>query len=373
MAMSDGSCLVRVQDSKDFVARCLMAVGTKEEHARLHADVLLAGDSSIAFLLLHIRGHFSHGINRLGLYVNDVKGNLCDGNAVPTVLHETASTAHVNGNNGLGSVTGKFCMELAIKKAKETGVAWVAAKHSNHFGIAGFYTEMAMESGLLGWSMTNGSPFVVPTRAKKAALSTNPIAVGVQGEGEGNKFLLDMATSAVAIGKVEVQSRKGEKIPEGWGMDKDGNSTTDPDKVINGGFLMPLGGAEQTSGYKGYGLGLMVDILCGVLAGGTFGPKAKKWMSGEGIGNYCHSFMALDPKRFNPNFDGDLSELLHTIKGLDSAEGPSKPILIPGEPEWQKIAATEGRGGILYPQKVLDMCKGLAEQLGVDPMIVTSS
>jgi LDH2 family malate/lactate/ureidoglycolate dehydrogenase len=114
-----------------------------------------------------------------------------------------------------------------------------------------------MAEGLLGLSMTNGSPFVAPTRAKKAALSTNPIAIGTFAQGD-DRFHLDMATSAVAIGKVEVQSRKGEPIPEGWGLDRNGQSTTDPDAVINGGFLQPLGGSERTSGYKGYGLGLMV-------------------------------------------------------------------------------------------------------------------
>ena len=114
-------------------------------------------------------------------------------------------------------------------------------------------------------------------------------------------------------------------------------------------------------------------MLCGVLAGGTFGPKAKKWMSGEGIGDYCHTFMALDPKRFNPNFKGDLQELLDTLRALEPAGGPSMPVLIPGDPERQKIKATEDRGGILYPQKVLDMCQGLANQLGVKPMVVQST
>lgn len=156
------------------------------------ADLLIEAD---------YRGHFSHGMNRLEMYINDLQAKTTDGNAVPFILKETPATAWVDGNNALGAVVGNFCMDLAMKKAKETGVGWVAAKGGNHYGIAGWYALKAIEQGLIGMSVTNTSPLMSPTRSKSAALGTNPISVGAPGL-NGDSFVLDMATTAVAVGKV---------------------------------------------------------------------------------------------------------------------------------------------------------------------------
>lgn len=184
--------LVAPKEVKRFVTECMVAVGTAAKHGEILADTLLAADR---------RGHYSHGLNRLEMYMTEVHLRSCDGNATPVVVKETPSTALVDAQNGLGSVAGTFCMQLAIEKAKKTGIAWVTCAHSNHYGIAGYYSQMATRNGLVGMSMTNTSPLMMPTRAKKEVLGTNPISFGAPGV-EGDDFVLDMATTTVAVGKV---------------------------------------------------------------------------------------------------------------------------------------------------------------------------
>lgn len=235
--------LVSVEESRRFMIDCFKAVKVPQDHAEQMADLLVAAD---------YRGHFSHGMNRLEMYLNDLAINSTDGSAVPKILKETPSTAWVDGLNGLGAVVGNFCMDLAIKKAKQVGVGWVCAKGSNHYGIAAWYPMRAMKEGLVGMSMTNTSPLMAPTRSKEAALGTNPLALGVPAKDD--KYLLDMATTAVAVGKIEIQRRKGAPLPDGWAQDPEGAVTTDAELAFKTGCLMPLGGPEINSGYKGYGM-----------------------------------------------------------------------------------------------------------------------
>lgn len=234
--------LVKVEESRRFMIDCFKAAGVPQDHAEQQADLLVGAD---------YRGHFSHGMNRLEMYLNDLSIKSTNGEAIPTIIKETPSTAWVDGNNGLGAVVGNYCMDLAIKKAKQVGVGWVCAKGSNHYGMAGWYPMRAMKEGLVGMSMTNTSPLMAPTRSKEAALGTNPLSLGVPAKDD--HFLLDMATTAVAVGKIEIQRRKGEPLPHGWAQDPEGNETTDPELAFQTGCLMPLGGPEITSGYKGYG------------------------------------------------------------------------------------------------------------------------
>ncbi|THD18712.1 malate dehydrogenase [Fasciola hepatica] len=198
--------VVRKEDVVDFCARCVEKVGISSEHSRVLGEVLVAGD---------YRGHYSHGINRLAMYVRDVELKVCDSNATPVIEKQTASTALVNGKNLLGPVVGNFAMNLAIKKAKETGIAWVAVR-------AGWYSIMAAKQGMIGISCTNTSPLVYPTRSKARTVGTNPITIAAPSSKPGDEFVLDMATSAVALGKLEMCRRRGLPIPEGWGADKNG-------------------------------------------------------------------------------------------------------------------------------------------------------
>ncbi|XP_013772479.1 uncharacterized protein LOC106457588 [Limulus polyphemus] len=351
-----GSRVVSVPEIRCFMERCMTKVGTRESDAKALAEVLVAGDN---------RGHFSHGLNRLEMYVNDVQKKICCVEGQPEIINETAATAYIDGKNLLGPVVGNFSMKLAIKKAKESGIGWVVAKGSNHYGIAGWYSMMACKEGLLGMSFTNTSPFVAPTRGKKAVLGTNPITLAAPAK-DGDSFVLDMATCAVALGKIEMQDRKNESIPEGWGMNSEGKITTDPKEVLNGGSLLPLGGAEHTSGYKGYGLAIMVEVFCGLLAGATYGPNIRRWLDTSKIADLGQCFVAINPDVFAPGFQDRMSDLMEICRNQEPAEGESK-ILVPGDPEREHIAKCEAQGGIRYHENQIKYIMNLAEKLGVKP------
>lgn len=286
---------------------CFKAVDVPQDHAEAQADLLVAADYC---------GHFSHGMNRLEMYVEDVRNGATDRCAQGEIIKETPATAWVDGQNGLGAVVGNFCMDLAIKKAKDVGVGWVCAKGANHYGMAGWYVIRAMEQGLVGISMTNTSPLMAPTGAMEAALGTNPLAMGAPAA-NGDKFLLDMATTAVALGKIEIQRRKNEPMPAGWAQGPDGNITTDPEVGFNTMCLMPLGGAAITSGYKGYGLAAVVDILTGVMAGAKYSTQVRKWMlkDASAAADLGQLFVAVNPSCFAPNFEELLADFNSRLRG----------------------------------------------------------
>lgn len=218
------------------------------------------------------------------MYVRDVKAGTTFSDREPLIVKDSPATALVDGNNLLGPVVGNFCMQLAMNKAKQVGIGMVVANRSNHYGIAGHYSMQALNEKLIGLSFTNTSPLIYPTRSNKRTFGTNPITFAAPGH-KNDSFVLDMATSTVAFGKVEINSRKGEAIPDTWGADVNGKVTTDPEKVMNGGGLLPLGGSEESSGYKGYGLNFMVEVLCGILSGSLYGPHIRTWQTSSGEAN----------------------------------------------------------------------------------------
>uniref|UniRef100_A0A182PDI9 Malate dehydrogenase n=1 Tax=Anopheles epiroticus TaxID=199890 RepID=A0A182PDI9_9DIPT len=353
--------LVPVEEARRFMVDCLVNSKTPLAHAKQQADLLVEAD---------YRGHFSHGMNRLEMYINDLHKNACNGEAVPSVLNETPATAWVDGNNGLGAVVGNFCMDLAIRKAKEVGVGWVCAKRSNHYGIAGWYTLRAMNAGCIGMSMTNTSPLASPTRSKEAALGTNPISVGAPGK-DGDGFVLDMATTAVAVGKIEMQRRKNEPIPVGWAQGPDGHPTTDASVAFETACLMPLGGTELTSGYKGYGLGAMVEVFCGVLAGANYATKIRKWThaGADSEADLGQCFVAINPACFAPGFEGRLSDLTSILRNMPMTD-PNHPVLVAGDPELHHMAMVDREGGLAYHVNQIKTCTELSERLGVKPIAV---
>ncbi|KAM7352756.1 putative oxidoreductase YjmC isoform 2-T2 [Cochliomyia hominivorax] len=350
--------LVPVAESRRFMIDCFKAVNVPQEHAEQQADLLVAAD---------YRGHFSHGMNRLEMYLNDLLINSTNGAAMPTILKETPSTAWVDGNNGLGAVVGNFCMDLAIKKAKQVGVGWVCAKGSNHYGMAGWYPMRAMKEGLVGLSMTNTSPLMAPTRSKQACLGTNPLSLGVPVKDD--KFLLDMATTAVALGKIEIQRRKGEPVPHGWAQDPDGNETTDAELAYQTGCLMPLGGSELNSGYKGYGLGALVDILSGVMAGANYSTKVRKWThaGANTAANLGQVFIAVDPNCFTPDFEDRMVDFNGRLRGCEPTN-PEKPVLVAGDKESINMKAVDEVGGIQYLPNQLQTCENLSKRFNVKPL-----
>jgi LDH2 family malate/lactate/ureidoglycolate dehydrogenase len=356
--LSTGFKIVTLEEIEYFIIRCMLAVDTKKEHAESLAKTLVAAD---------YRGHYSHGLNRLEMYVKDMKGQTCVSNTNPEILKQTVATAWVDGRNLLGPVVGNFCMDLANQKAKEAGVGWVVAKGSNHYGIAGWYSLRALEHGLIGFSGTNTSPFMVPTRGKKAVLGTNPITMAAPAK-NGDSFVLDMATTAVAVGKIEVQRRKNEPLPYGWAVDKEGQVTTNADTAMDGGYCLPLGGTEETSGYKGYGLGMMVEAMCGILAGSAFGPFVRQWMSSTGPANLGQFFIAVDPNVFAPGYEERMSALLDHCRGVETVAGSPGPVLAPGDPERKHIEECHKLGGVKYHPSLIKACDDLAKDLGVQPM-----
>ncbi|XP_041132712.1 uncharacterized oxidoreductase YjmC-like isoform X2 [Polyodon spathula] len=334
----------------------MVAAGAKPSHAKSLADVLVEGDC---------RGHYSHGLNRMDMYVKDIQTGICSKDGEPAIEKESVATALVNGENVLGPVVGNFCMDLAIKKAKDVGIGWVVAKGSNHYGIAGYYAMQALEQDMIGMSYTNTSPLVVPTRARECTLGTNPISVAAPAT-NGDSFVLDMATSAVALGKVELHHRSGDTIPEGWGCDSHGKPSTDPGKVLSGGGLVPIGGCEATGGYKGFGLGMMVEVFCGILAGAQYSKHIRTWKVTDSVANLGQCFVAINPENFAPGFKDRMSDLLTLHRDLEPAE-PGIPVMVPGDPERKNIKRCKELGGLPYHINVINHMNKVAKTLGVTP------
>ena len=266
----------------------------------------------------------------------------------PIVLTETASSAHLDGQNLIGVVSADFAMDLCIKKAENQGISIVSLKNANHFGIAGYYGLKALEKNLIGLAFTNTSPMVVPTRSKTPGLGTNPISFFA------NDFNLDMATSTVALGKIEMKRREKQPCPEGWGVNESGQVETQADLVKN---LLPLGGAENTGGYKGYGLSAMVEILCGVLSGANFGTNIRRWTQiwdepdNAPKANLGQCFICINPKFFNPNFDEDLSEYCKQLRGHQHIDGEDS-VIIPGDKSRKNVEKMSEY--IIYSKEVID-------------------
>jgi len=351
--------IVSEEELLRFGCECLEAVGASHDHAEQHITVLVEADR---------RGHYSHGFNRLrGHYVADIRSKICDPNNKPSIEKETASTALINGNNSLGAVVGNYAMDVAIKKAKNTGVGWVTVKGSNHFGIAGHYAKMALDEGMLGMAFTNGSPYVAPTRSATSTFSTLPLSLAAPAK-QGDHMLLDMATSNAAVGKMELAKALGKDIPTNWALNKEGNPTADPNEALpsGGGCGLPLGGLEETSGYKGYGLALMVEIFCGILSGSDWGPHIRRWKIQDQIANLGQCFIALDPAAFSDGFEDRCQSLLDTCRGLDPVD-PELPVLIPGDRGRNRESNVEKEGGIRYKREQFESMLKLAEELNVQP------
>lgn len=357
--MTEGKTVVTpVEEAKRFMVDCFVAAGANPENATIIAENLLEADH---------RGHYSHGMNRLENYVRDIQTKKCDPNAICTIEKETVATALVNGNNGFGAVVGKFSMDLAIKKAKDVGVGLVTAHSSNHYGVAVIYALQAINEGLIGLSFSNTSPLMVPTRAKERALGTNPLTIGAPGL-DGESFLLDMATTAVAAGKLEIARRQGKPIPEGWALNEEGQVETNAEIASKTKKMMPLGGTEENCGYKGYGLAILVEVLCGILSGANYGPYIRTWGSAtDQIANLGQCFMAIDPSKFADGFQNRMSDLMNFFRNMTPVD-PARPVTVHGDIESKHVAKVKKDGGFIYIQDQHNTCDKLAKELHVRQM-----
>ncbi|XP_060086126.1 uncharacterized oxidoreductase YjmC-like [Ylistrum balloti] len=347
--------VVSMAELDRFVVCCMMASGATEESARVMSDLLVTAD---------YRGHYTHGLCRTDVYTADVKnGVTCGGGKEPTIIKETMATALIDGNNLLGPVVGKYAMDVAIQKAKTAGVGIVTVRGSNHFGIAGWYSLRATEQGLLGISMTNSDKVMIPTRAKSRSLGTNPISMTAPGKDRDN-FALDMACTTVAWGKLEMKAMKGEMLPNGWALDKDGKETCDISAV---GGLQPLGGAEESSGYKGYGMAMMIEVLTSVLSGAEMCAFVRKWKTYDKPANLGQCFIAIDPGAFADGFTDRMQNLMDHNRNLEPMEA-GRNVFVAGDPERQHMALCDKLKGIPYHPNQIKFLDEIAKRLGVEPL-----
>lgn len=345
-----------------FAYKIFLKIGCSDDDALLATKVLLSAD---------LRGIDSHGIARLSGYVRlwDVKRvNAC---AKIKIIHETPSTATIDGDSGLGLVVAPRAMQVAIDKAKQVGTGWVSVQNSNHFGIAGYHAMMALEYDMIGICMTNASPLVAPTFSIERLLGTNPICVAVPA-GNEPAFVADLATTTAANGKLEILQRKGGVAPMGWIQDKMGKSSTDPHELKAGGALLPLGGDREHGSHKGYALGAVVDIFSAVLSGANYGPWVPPFpayvpmptgMPGKGIG---HFFGAMRVDAFRPaaDFKQHMDQWIERFRSAKTAEGFEK-VIIPGDPE-REIETERRSNGIPLLGPVVDDLQFLAEKFEVE-------
>jgi len=305
-------------------------MGCSDEHANTASIGLIAAD---------LRGIDSHGVARLSGYIRLWEANRINATPDIQIVHQTPSTAVVDGDAGLGLVIAPFAMQVAIEKAKNVGTGWVSVRNTNHFGIAGHHAMMALEHDMIGMAMTNASALVAPTFSIERMLGTNPIAVAIPAK-EQPAFVADFATTTAANGKLEILQRKNADTPSGWVQDKEGNPSTDANILKKQGSLLPLGSDREHGSHKGYALGSIVDIFSAVLSGASYGPWAPPFpayvpmpenMPGKGLGHFFGA-MRIDAFRPAQEFKDHMDNWIQRFRSAKPAEGFDK-VLIPGDPE----------------------------------------
>lgn len=353
----DKAILVKSEELRDYCQRAFVKFGFDNEDAKTITDVLMAAD---------MYGIDTHGSQRLEMYRQHInKGFVKVGNK-PSVAHETGISAVVDGNQAMGQVVSKYAMDLAIEKAKKSGVGMVTVRNSNHYGIAGYYSQLASKEGLIGISATNSFRVVVPTFGKKPMMGTNPIAISIPAE--PTEFFFDIATSVVACGKVEVRNKKGINLPVGWGINEEGKDEVNPqhlfDNIMNReGGLYPVGGSSQLFGsHKGFGFSLLVEFLTGVLSDGTISNHTEE----DGMMGICHYFMAIDPNLFGDpkKITKKWSTYLQEVRDSEKAYGQER-IYTHGEKE-KETYQERIKSGIPILPKTIEEMKSLAKELNME-------
>ena len=341
---------VYIQEEKlnAFCQDAFEGFGFSPEEASIIKDVLMMSD---------MYGIQSHGMQRVVRYHKGIEKGLIDIKAKPEVVFETPVSAVIEGHDAMGQLVGHFAMELAIKKAKESGIGIVSARNSNHYGIAGYYADLALKEGLIGFSCTNSEAIMVPTFARKAMLGSNPIAFTMPAE--PYNFFFDASTTVVTRGKLEMYNKLGKELPNGWALNKDGKASQDAGEVLGnisdhvGGGIMPLGGnTEQLGSHKGYGYGMLCEIFASIFSqGGT----SNKCMTG-GRSNICHGFMAINPAIFgNPeDVKKHFSTFLQELREAPKAEGADR-IYTHGEKEAEAIEVCRKEGVPVIDKTVAEL------------------
>lgn len=344
-----------------FSETIFLKIGCNPPDAETAARSLLSAD---------LRGVDSHGVARLSGYVRLWEVKRVNASPSIKIVHETPSTATVDGDAGLGLVIAPYAMQLAIEKAKQAGTGWVSVKNSNHFGIAGSHAMMAIENNMIGIAMTNASALVAPTFSVERMLGTNPVAVAIPA-GEEPAFVADFATTTAANGKLEMFQRKNIPMPVGWAQTKDGGPSTDPHALKEGGSLLPLGGDREHGSHKGYALGAVVDIFSAVLSGASYGPWVPPFpayvpmpenMPGEGIGHFFGA-MRIDAFRPASEFKYHMDNWIQRFRSAKTIKGEER-VFIPGDIE-REMEGVRRSEGIPLLQPVIDDLNTLAQKFEI--------
>lgn len=329
-----------------------------------------AATASIALLSADLRGIDSHGVARLGGYVRLWEAKRINTKPYLHIIHESPSTAVVDGDSGLGLVVAPYAMQVAIDKAKNAGTGWVSVQNSNHFGIAGYYAMMALPYDMIGIAMTNASALVAPTFSTERLLGTNPIAVAIPA-GKQAPFVADFATTTAANGKLEILQRKNKPTPNGWVQTKTGEPSNNADELKLGGALLPLGGDKEHGSHKGYMLGSIVDIFSAILSGANYGPWVPPFpayvampgnMPGKGIGHFFGA-MRIDAFRTAQDFKDNMDQWITRFKTAATIDNKEK-VVIPGEPE-AAMEKERMQNGICLLPSVADDLKLLGDKFSV--------
>lgn len=342
---------IKLDELKRFSVETLMKAGLSEEDAKTTAEVLITTDTF---------GVLTHGTKNLYQYILKMQAGGLDAKAVPTVEGEGPSWAVINGNKAVGMVSACKAMNLAVKKAKETGIAYVGVKNSCHFGAAGYYANLAAKEGLIGLSMSNADPVIAVPNGCKKAIGTNPFSFAAP-LGDGRSVFLDIALSNVAALKVIMAQEKGQAIPDTWLVDEDGLPTTDASKFPKEASLQPMGA------HKGYGLAILVEILASVITGAGLLSEITSWnLDLSSTNNAGHAFIAIDVSKMIPTemFTARINQMASELKNGPKAKGANK-IFLPGEMEWDKRSAALESGEIEITDAMAESYRKLSELTGV--------
>ncbi len=336
-------------------------MGCSPEDAKMATDVFIAAE---------LRGYSSHGMIRIKDYFQLWQAGRINIKPDVRVVHESPSTAVVDGDGAIGMIAATKSMQIAIEKARTAGTGWVSTRGSNHYGFAGYYSMMALKHDMIGISLTIANPLVAPTFSIEPMLGTNPISVSVPA-GKYPPFVSDFSTTPIARGKLAIAAKKGEKIPLGWVQDADGVPSDDPDIITKGGSMVTLGGTAQHGSHKGYALSAIVDILSAVLSGANFGPfcppslaflPVKEEKVGEGTGHFFGA-MRIDGFQKPEVFKAQMDKWIETFRAAKPAKGHDR-VLIPGDIEREREAqiSKEGINVIVPVQKEM---KEIADFFGI--------
>jgi LDH2 family malate/lactate/ureidoglycolate dehydrogenase len=352
------SKIIRSEKLRDFCEEAFFKLGFNSDDSTIITDVILLSD---------LFGIDSHGINRIKMYYQHIKAGYIDISSQPEIIMETPVSAVIDGRKGMGQLVSNIAMKVAIEKAKTSGIGLVTVRNSNHYGIAGYYSLMASNEGLIGISMTNSLAAVVPTFSKTPMLGTNPIAFSFPTTPQ--PFLFDSATSVVSVGKIEVYNNLNKPIPFGWGLNSDGIDEHNPVEVLKSVFsgksgLHPLGGgSEEFGGHKGYGFSMVVEILSSIISLGTTSNHVEKIDGNAGV---CHFFAAIDPKIFGDPIaiQKHFEIYLDEIRNSEKADGQNR-IYIHGEKEAESFLRRQA-DGIVISEKTLDQLVSIANEVNAN-------